>query len=248
MIIESRAVVKSYGPTTAVRGISVAVGEGEIVAVTGPSGCGKSTLLHVMAGILRPDAGEVIYRGERIDRWSESRRSALRRGEFGVLFQFGQLVADLSAGENVALPLLLAGTRRRAALAAAAQWLDRLDVGELAGQRPGNMSGGQQQRVALARALVTEPRVLFADEPTGALDSLAGEVVLGHLVRIARTQRTSVIVVTHEATVAAYADREVRLRDGLLDDDGPDPAASKISIPAAARHPRLDVGQAGVPG
>ncbi|HLL64680.1 MAG TPA: ABC transporter ATP-binding protein [Micromonosporaceae bacterium] len=220
MIIESRAVVKSYGRTPALRGVSMAVDEGEIVAVTGPSGCGKSTLLHVLAGILRPDAGEVHYRGERIDGWSESRRSRLRRGEFGVLFQFGQLVTELSAAENVALPLLLAGTRRREAITAAAQWLERLGVAELSAQRPGEMSGGQQQRVALARALVTEPRVLFADEPTGALDTLAGEAVLGHLVRVARTHRTTVVLVTHDATVAAYADREVMLRDGLLDADG----------------------------
>lgn len=225
MIIEARAVVKSYGPTRALSGVSVALEEGEIVAVTGPSGCGKSTLLHVMAGILRPDAGEVTYRGQRIDTWNQERLSALRRRDFGVLFQFGQLVTDLSAVENVALPLLLAGARLREATAAATGWLRRLGVADLAGQRPGGMSGGEQQRVALARALVTEPRVLFADEPTGALDSLAGELVLGHLVRVARAQRTTVVLVTHDAMVAAYADREVRLRDGLLDDGGTPRAA-----------------------
>jgi putative ABC transport system ATP-binding protein len=220
MIIQTRAVVKSHGPTPAVRGISVGMEEGEIVAITGPSGCGKSTLLHVMAGILRPDAGEVTYRGERIDAWSEARRSTLRRRDFGVLFQFGQLVAELPSLDNVALPLLLAGARRREAMTAARGWLERFGVADLAGQRPGEMSGGQQQRVALARALVTEPRVVFADEPTGALDTLAGEAVLGHLVRVARTQGTTVVLVTHDATVAAYADREIRLRDGLLDGDG----------------------------
>jgi putative ABC transport system ATP-binding protein len=236
MIIETRAVVKSYGPTPALRGVTVALDEGEIVAVTGPSGCGKSTLLHVMAGILRPDAGEVAYRGQRIDDWSESRRSALRRTDFGVLFQFGQLVAELPAVENVALPLLLAGVRRREATTAARAWLERFGVAELADQRPGEMSGGQQQRVALARALVTEPRVLFADEPTGALDSLAGEAVLTHLVRVARTHRTAVVLVTHEATVAAYADREIRLRDGQLADDGAGlpPAGHVAGVPGFA--------------
>jgi putative ABC transport system ATP-binding protein len=219
MIIESRAVVKSYGRTPALRGVTLGVAEGEIVAVTGPSGCGKSTLLHVLAGIFRPDAGEVIYQGERIDDWNERRRTALRRGEFGMLFQFGQIVPELSAVENVALPLLLSGTRRRPALTAAANWLDRLGIAELADKQPGEMSGGQQQRVALARALVTEPRVLFADEPTGALDSLTGETVLGQLVRVARTQRTTVVLVTHDATVAAYADREVVLHDGMVDVD-----------------------------
>jgi putative ABC transport system ATP-binding protein len=219
VILEARGVVKSYGQTPAVRGVSFAVAPGEIVAITGPSGCGKSTLLHCLAAILRADAGEVVYRGERINDWPEARRSVLRRTDFGVLFQFGQLVAELSAVENVALPLLLGGARRGEATTAAAQWMQRLGVGELVNSRPGEMSGGQQQRVALARAMVTEPRVLFADEPTGALDSLAGEVVLGHLVRVARQQQTTVLLVTHDPAVAAYADREVVLRDGLVDSD-----------------------------
>lgn len=228
-MIETRAVTKSYGPIPALRGISLALREGEIVAVTGPSGCGKSTLLHVMSGILRPDGGEVRYRGNRIDDMSEARRSLLRRTDFGVLFQFGQLVAELPAVENVALPLLLGGTGRREATAQAAAWLDRLGVAELAQQLPGEMSGGQQQRVALARALVTGPKVLFADEPTGALDSLAGELVMGHLVRAARTQGTSVMLVTHDATVAAYADREIRLRDGMVDSDDGAPHGASVT-------------------
>jgi putative ABC transport system ATP-binding protein len=219
-IVYGRGVVRSYGRTPALRGVTLDVAEGEIVAVTGPSGCGKSTLLLCLAGILRPDAGEVGYRGDRIDGWSEADRARLRRTDFGVLFQFGQLVAELSAAENVALPLLLAGARRREARTAALSWLDRLGIAELADNRPGDMSGGEQQRAALARALVTEPRVLFADEPTGALDSLAGERVLGHLVRVAREQRTTVVLVTHDARVAGYADREVMLRDGALDPSG----------------------------
>ncbi|WP_326579982.1 ABC transporter ATP-binding protein [Streptomyces sp. NBC_00481] len=237
MMIESHALKKSYGPRPALRGCSLALQEGEIVAVTGPSGCGKSTLLHVMAGILRPDSGEVRYRGVRIDDMSETRRSLLRRTEFGVLFQFGQLVAELPAVENVALPLLLGGTRRPAATVQAAEWLERLGVAELAQELPGEMSGGQQQRVALARALVTGPKVLFADEPTGALDSLAGELVMGHLVRAARTQGVGVLLVTHDATVAAYADREIRLRDGVVDgDDGaPLGAAHSNGVTATAR-------------
>ncbi|MEV4479838.1 ABC transporter ATP-binding protein [Micromonospora coxensis] len=218
--LAARGVVKAYGPTPALRGVTLDVAEGEIVAVTGPSGCGKSTLLHCLAGILRPDAGQVTWRGERIDSRSEATRSKLRRTEFGVLFQFGQLVAELTAAENVALPLLLAGTGRREARAAALGWLERLDVADVADVRPGAMSGGQQQRCALARALVTEPRVLFADEPTGALDTLTGEQVLTHLVRLARQQRTSVVLVTHEPRIAAYADREVMLRDGVVDTTG----------------------------
>ncbi len=218
--LEARGVVRAYGPTPALRGVTLDVAEGEIVAVTGPSGCGKSTLLHCLAGILRPDAGQVTWRGERIDLWSESARSRLRRTEFGVLFQFGQLVAELTAAENVALPLLLAGTGRRAARTAALTWLERLGVAEVADVRPGEMSGGQQQRCATARALVTEPRVLFADEPTGALDTLTGEQVLTQLVRLAREQRTTVVLVTHEPRIAAYAEREVTLRDGVVDRSG----------------------------
>ncbi|PTA47993.1 ABC transporter ATP-binding protein [Micromonospora sp. RP3T] len=218
--LEARGVVRAYGPTPALRGVTLDVAEGEILAVTGPSGCGKSTLLHCLAGILRPDAGQVTWRGERIDTWSESARSRLRRTEFGVLFQFGQLVAELTAAENVALPLLLAGTGRRAARTAALTWLDRLGVAEVADVRPGEMSGGQQQRCALSRALVTEPRVLFADEPTGALDTLAGEQVLTQLVRLAREQRTTVVLITHEPRIAGYADREVSLRDGMVDHSG----------------------------
>ncbi|MFI7210585.1 ABC transporter ATP-binding protein [Micromonospora maritima] len=218
--LEARGVVRAYGPTPALRGVTLDVAEGEIVAVTGPSGCGKSTLLHCLAGILRPDAGQVTWRGERIDKWSEAARSRLRRTDFGVLFQFGQLVAELTAAENVALPLLLAGTGRRAARTAALTWLERLGVAEVADSRPGEMSGGQQQRCALSRALVTEPRVLFADEPTGALDTLAGEQVLTQLVRLAREQRTTVVLVTHEPRIAAYADREVSLRDGMVDHTG----------------------------
>ncbi|WP_341718509.1 ABC transporter ATP-binding protein [Micromonospora sp. FIMYZ51] len=218
--LQARGLVKSYGPTPALRGVTMDVAEGEIVAVTGPSGCGKSTLLHCLAGILCPDAGEVTWRGHRLDTWSEAARSRLRRTEFGVLFQFGQLVAELTAAENVALPLLLAGTGRRAARTAALTWLDRFGVAELADVRPGEMSGGQQQRCATARALVTEPRVLFADEPTGSLDTLTGEQVLTQLVRLAREQRTAVILITHEPRIAAYADREIVLRDGTIDHTG----------------------------
>jgi putative ABC transport system ATP-binding protein len=231
-MIEARGVVRSYGLTQALRGVSLDVHEGEILAVTGPSGCGKSTLLHCLAGIMRPDAGEVRYRGQRIDTASERVRSRLRRTEFGVLFQFGQLVADLTALENVALPLLLSGTGRREARTAALAWLERIGVADVARSRPGEMSGGQQQRCALARALVTEPRVLFADEPTGALDTLAGEQVLAQLVRVAHEHRTTVVLVTHEPRVAGYADRELAMRDGVFDENG-----VGIAVPSG-RHGR----------
>jgi putative ABC transport system ATP-binding protein len=220
VLLRGSGINKNYGPTPALRGLDIEVAEGEIVAVTGPSGCGKSTLLHCLAGILRPDSGTVHYGDQDITRWSESRRSVLRRTEFGVLFQFGQLVMELTAAENVALPLLLAGSGRREAREAAVAWLDRFGVADVADTRPGAMSGGQQQRCAVARAMVTGPRVLFADEPTGALDGLTGERMLTEIVRAAREQGTAVVLVTHAAQVAAYADREVTLRDGLVDATG----------------------------
>ncbi|MGP3979516.1 ABC transporter ATP-binding protein [Streptomyces sp. KR80] len=219
-LLQARGVVKSYGLTPALHGVDLDVAEGELLAITGPSGCGKSTLLHCLAGILRPDAGEVHYGGRRLDTASEATRSRLRRTDFGVLFQFGRLVPELTAAENVALPLLLAGRGRRESREAALTWLERLGVDELADARPGEMSGGQQQRCAAARALVTEPRVLFADEPTGALDTLAGEQLLGLVVRLAREQGMTVVLVTHAAGVAGYADREIVLRDGTVDPTG----------------------------
>lgn len=219
-LLQADGLVKSYRRTPALRGLSVTIASGEIVAVTGPSGCGKSTLLHCLAGIVLPDAGEVRYRGRSLNQMSERDRSRLRRTDFGVVFQFGQLVAELPALDNVALPLLLGGVRRGAAEAKARQWLDSFDVTDVAGALPGEMSGGQAQRVALARAMVTVPAVLFADEPTGALDSLAGEQVLKVLTAQARQQNTTVVLVTHDATVAAYADREILLRDGALETVG----------------------------
>ncbi len=195
------------------------VAEGEILAVTGPSGSGKSTLLHCLAGILRPESGEVTYAGRRVDALSETERSRLRRTEFGVLFQFGQLVGELSAAENVALPLLLAG--HTAGEAARPRVDDSAGSASrtLADARPGEISGGQQQRVAAARALVTRPTVLFADEPTGALDALSGEQLLANWSVGARDGIT-VVLVTHEPPFAGYADREIALRDGLLDETG----------------------------
>ncbi|MGD0985572.1 MAG: ABC transporter ATP-binding protein [Acidimicrobiales bacterium] len=216
IVSDARDLVISFGETPALRGASVSVKRGEVLAVMGPSGSGKSTLLYCLAGILVPDSGEVYLDGERLDALREQERSKLRRDRFGFVFQFGQLVPELTAEENVALPLLLGGIRRAEALRVARSWFERLELDGLERHRAGEMSGGQAQRVALARGLVARPDVLFADEPTGSLDSLNGELVMGLLTHAAREQGTTVILVTHESRVAAYADREVIVRDGKV--------------------------------
>lgn len=215
-LVEARDVHLSFGPTPALRGATLEVAQGEILAVMGPSGSGKSTLLHCLAGILVPDAGAVHFAGRRIDVLGEADRSALRRDRFGFVFQFGQLVPELTAAENVALPLLLGGARRAAALAQARTWFERLALDGLQERRSGELSGGEQQRIALARGLVGQPEVLFADEPTGSLDSLTGERVMDLLTAAAREHSITVVLVTHEPRVAAYADREVIVRDGKV--------------------------------
>jgi putative ABC transport system ATP-binding protein len=218
-LLEARDVHHRFGSTDALRGANLGLDGGEILAVMGPSGSGKSTLLHCLAAIYRPDQGEVWYAGRRIDELDDSQRSKLRRTEFGFVFQFGQLVPELSAADNIALPLLLGRTRRSQAYQQAEAWLDRLGLGGLGARRTGELSGGQAQRVAIARALVAHPRVLFADEPTGALDSLTGEQVMEILVDLARAEGTSVLLVTHDARIAAYADRAVIVRDGRVSAD-----------------------------
>jgi putative ABC transport system ATP-binding protein len=205
---------KTYGPTVALDGAAFSVHPGEIVAVMGPSGSGKSTLLHCLAGIVPPDSGSITYAGQELATMNDARRSLLRRSEFGFVFQFGQLVPELTCEENVALPLRLNGTPRKEAERIALGWMQRLEVDDLRGKRPGEVSGGQGQRVAVARSLVTGPRVLFADEPTGALDSLSGERVMELLTDAARSTDAAVVLVTHEARVAAYSDREIVVRDG----------------------------------
>lgn len=217
-LIDARDVVKSFGQTPALRGASVAVARGEILAVMGPSGSGKSTLLHCLAGIFTPDRGEIWFSGRRLDTLSEAERTRLRRTAFGFVFQFGQLVPELSIADNIALPLLLNRVKRKVAYEKAAAWLDRLELGGLGGRRTGELSGGQAQRVAVARALVTRPQILFADEPTGSLDSLTGEMVMNLIVGLAREEGTTVVLVTHDARVAACAGREILVRDGTVFD------------------------------
>ncbi len=233
-LIEARDVRKSFGQTPALRGASVAVSRGEILAIMGPSGSGKSTLLHCLAGIFAPDSGEVWFDGSRMDALDEAARTKLRRTAFGFVFQFGQLVPELTAADNVAMPLLLNRVRRRTAYQTADTWLDKLGIGDKGGRRTGELSGGEAQRVAIARALAIAPKLIFADEPTGSLDSLTGEKVMDLPVGLAREQGATVIIVTHDARVAAYADRVVMVRDGLISLDlGPRTAATAT---ASAKH------------
>ena len=215
-LVEARHIEKAFGRTHALRGVSLTIESGETVAITGPSGSGKSTLLHCLSGIMSPETGEVHYAGRRIDHLDETARTRLRREDFGIVFQFDRLVPELTAVENVALPLLFAGRGRAEATTVALGRLEEVAAVDVAESRPAELSGGQLQRVAIARALVTNPKVIFADEPTGALDSIAGERVLSLLMGAARANKATVVIVTHDNQVAAHADREIVLRDGAL--------------------------------
>ena len=216
VILRAEGLRKTFGQTEALRGVDMEICAGEIVAVMGPSGSGKSTLLHVLAGVLAPDEGVFEYCGAAISSRSEAERARLRLNEFGFVFQFGQLLPDLSALDNITIPLLLAKVPRRKAIKQAEEWLGWLGLSEHGDRLPTELSGGQAQRVAIARALVTSPKVVFADEPTGSLDSLAAENVMVMLTKMARTTGTAVVIITHDARTASYADREVIVRDGRM--------------------------------
>lgn len=207
---------KAFGMTPALRGVGLTVDAGEVVAITGESGSGKSTLLMCLAGILQPDDGTVRYAGRDLAAMSNLERARLRSTEFGFVFQMGYLVPDLSAIDNVVLPLLLAGMRRSEAKVRALELLSRLSVDRLAERRPADMSGGEAQRVAIARALVTSPTVVFADEPTGSLDSRNAEMALRMLLEQVRERACSLVLVSHSEDVAARAERRLVMKDGML--------------------------------
>lgn len=202
--------------TLALNHVSFALGEGETVAVMGPSGSGKSTLLHALAGIIKPTAGTVTFRGSNLDAMSDAGRTKLRRNAFGFVFQSGQLLPELPAVENIALPMMLDGMPYRTATDTAILWLERMGLRALANNRPGEMSGGQMQRIAIARALAVKPAVVFADEPTGALDQTTGREVMGILMAAARDNGAAVVVVTHDPNVAGFCGRTVMMQDGRL--------------------------------
>ena len=215
-VLAGHGLVKKYGSTTALAGVDVEVRERDSLAIMGPSGSGKSTLLHTLAEIIRPDGGQVLLRGERIDKLGENKLSDLRRKRFGFVFQFGQLLPELPAEENVALPLMLEGVPRKQAVERARRWFAPLGLEGLEGRRPGQLSGGQAQRVAIARALVVEPDVVFADEPTGALDQRTSTEVVQLLTFATRETGAALVMVTHDADVAAHCDRVLQVRDGLI--------------------------------
>lgn len=259
-ILQAHQLRKTFGETEAMRGISLDIQRGEVVAIMGPSGSGKSTLLHCLAGIIRPDHGTVTYFEQPadhsaqsdarsthqtstpatplcIDQLSDAERTKLRRHQFGFVFQFSQLVPELTALDNVAIPLLLSGHSRAVAYDQAEHWLDRMGVHAKRHQLATKLSGGQIQRVAVARALAIEPQILFADEPTGSLDSLNSEKVMELFLHAARANGTTVIIVTHEPTIAAYADREIIVRDGQI---APDHLAANGPRPASASRPTVN--------
>jgi putative ABC transport system ATP-binding protein len=205
----------TFGTTTALQCANVDIARGELVAVMGSSGSGKSTLLHALAGLIPLDDGTVTFDGTDMAALNDAQRSEVRLRRMGLVFQFGELVPELSLVENVALPLWLLGNDRRTATSAARELLDRFDISAEADKRPADVSGGQMQRAAVARALVHRPDVVFADEPTGALDSANAQIVLEALVDGAREHGAAVVLVTHESRLASYCDREVVIRDGI---------------------------------
>lgn len=216
IVLSGRGLVKYYGDVVGLAGVDVSVHAGEALAVMGPSGNGKTTLLHVLAGILTPDQGEVWLGGERVDQLGDAARTVLRRQRLGFVFQDNQLLAELPADENVALPLMVDGVSRREAIGRAQNMLAQVGLSAEVSRRPGELSGGQAQRVAIARALVGEPQAVFADEPTGALDAATGAQVIDLLVGAATHRGAAVVVVTHDDAVAARCHRVVRIVDGRV--------------------------------
>lgn len=206
----------TYGATMALTDVSACVVGGEVVAVTGSSGSGKTTLLHCLAGLVRPARGEVTLDGSAVTGLGSEELAELRRRKFGFVFQFAELVPELTLYENVALPLQLLGVPRQDVRRRVDALLEQLHLSPQARSRPAQVSGGQAQRAAVARALIHHPAVVFADEPTGSLDTRNGQQVLALLLALSRERNASVILVTHDRLVAASADRELRMADGRL--------------------------------
>lgn len=215
-MLELRDITKSFTQQRVLEGISLTVGNGESVAIMGPSGSGKSTLLHCMSGVLVPDQGEVLFDGQDVAAMSDAERSRLRLEHFGFIFQDGQLLPELTATENVALPQIMRGVPRSQAHDEAIDMLTRLGLGAYVDRYPGQLSGGQGQRVAIARALAGPPSVVFADEPTAALDQATGHEVMQQIVAVCQKFGVTLVVVTHDPKIADWCSRRVEIRDGLI--------------------------------
>ncbi len=215
-IIAAHDIHKSFGDSEILRGISLNLEHGELLSIMGPSGSGKSTLLHCLAGIMDTDAGSVVYKGHSLSDLSQNDKAKLRRTDFGFIFQFGELIPELPVRDNVALPLLLKGIKKARAYRLADQWLGVVDITYLARHFPHTLSGGETQRVAIARAMAADPKIIFADEPTGSLDSINTKKVMELFVKLAHHYNKSVIYVTHSEELAKYANRVVVLHDGLI--------------------------------
>jgi putative ABC transport system ATP-binding protein len=217
-------------PVRALRGVNLTVAEGEFVALMGPSGCGKSTLLNLVAGLDIPDEGEITVAGDTVTGRTEDELARMRRRHIGLVFQFFNLLEGMTVLENVALPAVIAGRKRKMAETRARDLLDLLGIGDKASAVPGVLSGGQRQRLAIARALANDPTLLLADEPTGALDSEGGEEVIELMRRLHRGGQT-IVLVTHDPEVAAVAERIVRMRDGRI--TGAEPAVGETAVAGA---------------
>lgn len=246
-VLTAHGLQKTYGSVAALAGADLSVHAGESVAVMGPSGSGKTTLMHALSGIIRPDQGQVrmlLPDGDEVtvSALNAEKRARLRRAQIGFVFQEGLLLPELTAVENAAVPLMLAGVHRSDAEAAATQWLHRLGLSGMELRRPAELSGGQAQRVAIARAQVAEPPMVFADEPTGALDSATSQDVLDALLESAAQRGAALVVVTHDSDVAARCSRLVRLEDGqVVHDSAADDSAvhdSTVCNSAQAVSPR----------
>jgi putative ABC transport system ATP-binding protein len=231
-VLTVRAVRKTFeaenAPVRALRGVDLTVTSGSFVALMGPSGCGKSTLLNLVAGLDTADEGTIFVAGEEVTNRSEDELARLRRRHIGIVFQFFNLLESMTVLENVALPAVIAGKKRRVAETRARDLLDLLGIGDKVSSVPGVLSGGQRQRLAIARALANEPTLLLADEPTGALDSDGGQEVIELLTRLHRGGQT-IVLVTHDPDVADAAERLVRMRDGRIVVDAPFADGNPIS-------------------
>lgn len=207
---------KSYGPLEVVSHVSLEIGESEIVAIVGPSGAGKTTLLQIAGTLDRPDSGRVIYDSTDVFRLKDRKLSEFRNANIGFIFQFHQLLPEFTAGENVAMPALIAGMRRKEALAKAESLLAELGLAERIHHKPSELSGGEKQRVAIARALINSPRVVLADEPTGSLDSRNRDEIRAVISSLRDRLHQTFVIVTHDPTVASIADRTVAMADGKI--------------------------------